>query len=557
MAEGNDVEDPDIVYAQHLIECELCSNTVSLHCSVCKVNLCGVCVGAHINAKSSQEHNIVSYKLRGSMPILPPCAIHKNEKCNLFCTKCQIPICVNCITLNHKAHPAIKLEDRCKQKSLEIEKESKSLENNVCKNLEDNIAKMQKQLKEVRVKYEKMQIEVTEHGRQWHAEVDRTVQKFSEEIKSMEDRDITLLEKQIEESKALLRALSIHCKEVKKFASSLDLKDILDYELRKETSHRFNFSLTMPSFISTKIKANKMYETFGNLFSQIPHHVKSFASKQETVRKLCSRSTICKSVETRVDTICNLVCINDNTVWLNGENNAIICFKDTGVEFERQTITLEFKPTNLAITRQGDLVFAICHSLHSCAYKVTDSKIKELITFVDWRPIGVCCTADDKFLVSLENKDETEVKIARFSDSEIIQEIQYDDHHQPLYQAGKYYILVEENKNLDVCASEPNKNEVVVTNKNGTLRWRYKGNLQTGKYESFSPSFICSNIHSQLLVMDTDNECVHLLDMDGIFITYITHPNIQGIGAMSLDRSGRLWIANYKGGQINVFKYLQ
>ncbi|XP_061189448.1 uncharacterized protein LOC133197434 [Saccostrea echinata] len=557
MAEGDNVEDPDIVYAQHFIECELCSNIVSLHCTVCKVSLCGECIGAHVNAKPTQEHNIVSFKLRASIPILPPCTSHKNEKCNLLCTKCQIPVCVNCITLQHKAHPAIKLEDKCKQKSLEIEMESESLENNVCKNLEDTIAKMQKELDEVHVKYEKMQTAVTDHGRKWHNEVDRTVQKFSEEIKSMENRDITLLEKQIEESKALLRALRVHCKEVKKFANSLDLKDILDYQLRKETSHRFNFSLTMPSFTPTKIKENKMFETFGNLFSQIPLQVKSFASKQETIRKLCSRSTVCKSVETSVDNICNLVCVNDNTVWLNGESNTMICFKDTGVEIERHIAKLGIKPTNLAITRQGDLIYAIYDSWHSCVYIITNGKTKELITFVDWKPIGVCCTADDKFLVSMESKDETQVKIARFSGSEIIQEIQYDDHHQPLYEAGKYYILVEENKNLDVCASDPNKNEVVVTNKNGAFRWRYKGNLQTGKFESFSPSFICSDSHSQLLVMDTDNECVHLLDMDGVFITYITHPNIHGIGAMSLDRSGRLWIANYKGGQINVFKYLQ
>ena len=44
--------------------------------------------------------------------------------------------------------------------------------------------------------------------------------------------------------------------------------------------------------------------------------------------------------------------------------------------------------------------------------------------------------------------------------------------------------------------------------------------------------------------MDTDNNCVHLLDMDCIFIAYVEHLKIRGIGAMSLDENERLWIAN-------------
>ena len=52
---------------------------------------------------------------------------------------------------------------------------------------------------------------------------------------------------------------------------------------------------------------------------------------------------------------------------------------------------------------------------------------------------------------------------------------------------------------------------------------------------------------------DTDNSCVHLLEMDGIFKAYVEHLKIRGIGVMSLDENERLWIANYKGRQIYVF----
>lgn len=57
--------------------------------------------------------------------------------------------------------------------------------------------------------------------------------------------------------------------------------------------------------------------------------------------------------------------------------------------------------------------------------------------------------------------------------------------------------------------------------------------------------------------MDMDNDCVYFLDMNGIFIIFIIYFKIQGIGVMSMDINDKLWIVNYKGGQINVFKYFQ
>lgn len=559
MADGLEVEDPDIVFAQHLIECELCTNAVTLYCSICDVNLCGDCIGHHINAKAALPHNVVSFKLRASKTILPHCANHVVEKCDLFCSKCDVPICVNCITLQHKAHPAIKLEDKCKQKKLEIEKESEYFEKNTCKNLENAIAKLQQKLEDVEKKYNEMQNAVVQKGIILHNEVDRTVQKFSEEINDMKNRDVFLIEEKIQENKGLLRALNVHLKQIKKLANSFILQDILEFQIRNnaEKCISFDFSLSMPSFASTRIKENTMYGTFGNLSSKITQNLKAFAAKQERVRTICSRSVICKSMETNFDDICNLACMNNNTLWINCDNKTMVCLKDTGVGIRKVDTESGLRPTNLAMTRLGDLIYAVYDPRYSSVSMVTGRKTEKVIKFVDWKPVGVCCTLADEFLVSMESNDETQVKIARFSGSTITQEIQYDDKHRPLYAPGKYYILLEENKNLDVCASDPNKNEVVVTDKDGVLRWKYKGNLKSGKFESFSPSFIISDSHCQLLVMDTDNNCVHLLDMDGIFIGYIMHPKIHGIGAMSLDRNGRLWIANYKGGQINVFKYLQ
>lgn len=558
MAEVSDAEDPDTVSAQHFIECELCCKTVTFHCKICKINLCGHCVGIHINSFATQEHNIVSCRRKAFTPQLPSCSIHGDEKCDLFCSKCNVPICVTCITLQHKAHPATKLEVQCDFKRKQIQDECKHLENDLCKNLMESIAHVQKDIEEVKKIYGNVQDAVFQKGTEWHKKVDKIVQEFSQQVTDMRNRDVALLEKHIEEIKGLLKSLNAHREQVNKLTTSMKLKDVLDYELRDLKCLQFYRPyLSMPSYDLSEKQMKFMSMAFGSLRSNIPQNLKVFSFDIENLRNLCSRVVLCQSIETHLDTICSLASSNESTVWVNGEDKTINLIS-SGKVIRRIEAKSGTRPINLAITRQGFLVYAVYDYYQSSVCIVTKNKTDQVITFHDWKPVGICCTRNDEFLVSMESRDETQIKIARFSsDFKIIQEIQYDENHQPLYASGKYYVFVEENQNMDICASDPNKNQVVVTGKDGLLRWRYNGNLEKGKFKSFSPSFIAADSYSNLLVMDTDNDCVHLLDMNGIFITFITHPKIQGIGAMSLDRNDKLWIANYKGGQINVFKYLQ
>lgn len=307
MAEVSDAEDPDNVSAQHFIECELCCKTVSLHCTICKSDLCGQCVGIHINSMATQEHNIVSYRRRAFTPQLPLCSIHESEKCDLFCSKCNVPICVTCITLQHNAHPATKLEVQCDFKKKQIEDECKHLENDLCKNIMESIAHLQKNLEEVRKIYDKAQDAVFQKGTEWHKKVDKIVQEFSQQVTDMRNRDIALLEKRIEEIKGLLKALNVHRERVNKLTTTMKLKDVLDYELRDLKCMQFYRPyLSMPSYDLSEQQMKFMSMAFGSLRSNIPQHLKVFSSDIENLRNICSRVVLCQSIETHLDTICSL-----------------------------------------------------------------------------------------------------------------------------------------------------------------------------------------------------------------------------------------------------------
>ena len=288
------------------------------------------------------------------------------------------------------------------------------------------------------------------------------VNRFSQEVTDSKVQDIAVLEKHKKENRGMLRALKANLEQMNKSAISLNLKEIFDYKLRdlKDLQNSFQLRLTRPHVNFGIVHVG----SFGSFESKIRLDVKAMDKTKEKLSSLYSRVVLCKYLETEMDNISNLTCSKNNTVWVKGENETMVCLHASGAEIERTETDLGLRPINLSIAKDGRLVFAVYSSRGSSVCKVTDSAFDKIITFSNWKPVGMCCTASGDFLVSLESKDETKIKIARYSGSRVTQEIQYDQKGQPLYAAGKYYVLVEENKNLDVCASDPNKNEIVVTN---------------------------------------------------------------------------------------------
>ena len=64
-------------------------------------------------------------------------------------------------------------------------------------------------------------------------------------------------------------------------------------------------------------------------------------------------------------------------------------------------------------------------------------------------------------------------RVVHFEGSDERQIIQYDRKGNRLFDPGKGRKLVKENRNGDVCVADYDGKAVVVTDKTGTLRFRY------------------------------------------------------------------------------------
>lgn len=249
-------------------------------------------------------------------------------------------------------------------------------------------------------------------------------------------------------------------------------------------------------------------------------------------------------------------CLNDEEIWMGGVEHIIRLYNLQG-ELLKSIETKSGKgPMDIAVTRSGNLVYTDFNDKTLNIVKTTH--IQELVRLLDWKPRSVCCTFSGDFLVIMERDDKKQTKVVRYSGHAEKQSIQYHDNGQPLYSFATTNIgntkYITENRNLDICVADHWANAVVVVNQAGKLRFRYTGN-PFEKNKEFNPCGITTDSRGRILTGEYYNNCVHILDQDGNFLSFIDNCDLNHPNGLCVDTGDNLFVAELISGKVKKIQY--
>ncbi|XP_062596382.1 tripartite motif-containing protein 2-like [Saccostrea cucullata] len=548
--------------AQVLLLCDLCQrDALQSHCELCQINLCKACVGDHLS-DSSIKHKVVPYKHRTSTLSFPICRNHTQKHCELYCEKCEIPVCSICIFSDkHHKHKIIDILQKSSFIKETLNKDSIELERRILPTYEEIAAELNFEKVNLEKHYEKLTTAVTNQGEDWHREIDIIVNKKKSEIDEMKSKHLAVLNKKGQEIEQILFDVKHSLFDLKKILNSNESFLSTAYKSRNAEFRSLppKVNVKLPSFYPHQINTERANRKFGSLSAlSITTEEHGYTMKTpdtvscSPIKLLLDQPMVIITIHVSTRNMDSVTCRNDEEIWTYGYDKIMELYNLQ----EKLLKSIQTKsgniPRGITVTGSGDLVYTDPGT--RSVNIVKNEQIQEVIRLQGWRPFNVCSTSSGDLLVTMGSDDYKQSKVVRYSGSTEKQIIQFESKSKPLY--SPYHLkYISENRNFDICVADCGVNAVVVVNQTGKLRFRYTGHPSSTNIP-FKLADITTNSLSQILTADCNNHCIHILDQDGQFLRYIDNCDLHCPYGLCVDTRDNLFVAECDSGKVKKIKYV-
>ncbi|XP_061186406.1 uncharacterized protein LOC133194470 [Saccostrea echinata] len=437
--------------------------------------------------------------------------------CEAYCQQCDGPVCIKCILGNHKGRDGVDLSNIVANKKEEIEKDTAEIETVI-------IPKCQKSENEAKVRasnciarFEELEQEMEKHRILWHKEVDTIFNKLCSLIKSMRDDNMNALETHQTNLKFLIPDMKKTVEQNKDMLSNDRFSEVINYKSKIIVFRNIHADI---HFEIQSLNANTVHGSEHKI--KLKEYVASLTQTHSNRTDLFATESfdrVIATIPTKVESLLRVVCLGAEKAWVSGKDTTIKCVDIQGSVQDSVKTTFMERPTDITLTRQGDLIYN--DYKNRTLNIVRHGRTEVLITTQeDWKPRGLCSTRSGNIL------------------------------------KGKFKLLLSENTNGDICASDPNANIVTVLDKLGRVRFRYDGTPARMK-EAFYPSQTVTYSMNQIIVADYNNGCLHILDENGQFLRCVYTCELNSPYGLSVDSEGRLWVGLCYSRAVKVIQYMK
>lgn len=554
--------DKGLNMAQDPVRCSLCPGVVVIHCGSCQVNLCAQCLSTHIDRNKSLRHEIVPYTSQLVKPEadIQKCQDHPKQQCDLFCQDCSVPICSRCLTGNHKRHGAVDLEEICETTRSTVKEDLEELRK-FRKEYEKVVGESKEELAKYIEESDKERDSLKELGKQWHQMIDKVIDKVGKDMDEIIQSDTKCLQDNTEEIQSALQDVKDSIKANEDILQDDRFTRLLSYASKNDA---FRIIPSRPAIKTAKIVPVNVKE--GDIIPKLIHFQRSIHTKLPgyslnrtgdvssiSTKSLLPEPELIATVKTNCKQLKGICHNEDDRVWIYGTDEILREVDITGTVQNCITAISKNSQKDIAKNKMGEIVFS--HLSDECVNIVREGKISKLLDLSGWIPFGVTFNADDDLMVCMRREDYQESKVGIFSQGKLKKEIQFDETGKPLFSASRNNMYIKENANRDICVSDWNACAVIVLKSSGELRFRYTGNLSRS-FKQFYPHGIVTDNYCRILVVDRKNDCLHVIDRNGKFLTYITC-SLQDPYVLSMDPDENVWVGEYDTGCVKVIRYLE
>uniref|UniRef100_A0A8W8JHB1 B box-type domain-containing protein n=1 Tax=Magallana gigas TaxID=29159 RepID=A0A8W8JHB1_MAGGI len=405
-------------WAQDVLRCQICEVAAPpLYCDICHLHLCKACVGEHLSDEST-EHKVVPFKKRG---LNPKCSKHSTQLCDLHCEKCDIPICVECVSSGeHLGHKMVGILKIVENKKEAIHRDLQELEKNINPIYQEMASNIPVQKADLTENSQKLTTAIEKHGEDLHREIDTALEKLKSNVDEIESKQVAILNKHENEIKRIISEIALTVADLNKLLNSNDVSLVNAYKSRIPEFRRLppKPTVSLTRFTPQKINKEQIYQQIGSLSAlsiKTDEHGYLIdspgAESSPPDRPLIDIPRIITDINTEYgnsNELCCVSCLNDE-VWTCGLDNKMILYN-----LKRELVKSIFTNHTKYICENKNLDICVADSYtRSRAVVVVNQAGKfrfsytgpPLITKKPFEPVGITTDSQSRILTSDYNNN--------------------------------------------------------------------------------------------------------------------------------------------------------